>query len=390
MRARSGGHSYAGYSTVGGGVVLDLRHLNAITVNQQHGTAKIGAGAQLVDVNAALDQAGTTLPGGSCPSVGIGGVTLGGGFGLESRRFGLTCDNLLSVQIVTADGRLRSVDAHSDPDLLWALKGGGGGNFGIVTEFVFKTHPVPPRATYFDVSWPWSSADEAIAAWQAWAPHAPDTVTSILHVNAGSPPSLSANGQHLGPSSAVPGLVHPLLSVPGASLQANIEKPWMALQLLLAGCAHLTVAQCHTTGAGPAGTLARQTFTAKSDYVATPLSQAGRAAMIAAAQAPGTGALLCDAYGGAVNRIAPTATAFMHRGPLFCIQYYGSGPSTAWVDQAWQKMRPHVTGHAYQNYIDHSLANWQHAYYGQNLARLQATRQRIDPHHYFHFPQAIP
>ena len=107
-------------------------------------------------------------------------------------------------------------------------------------------------------------------------------------------------------------------------------------------------------------------------------------------QAPGAGALLCDAYGGAVNRVAPTATAFMHRGPLFCIQYYGDGASTAWVDQAWQKMRPHVTGHAYQNYIDHSLANWQHAYYGQNLARLQATRQRIDPHHYFHFPQAIP
>ncbi|MEA2147581.1 MAG: hypothetical protein QOG59_3168 [Solirubrobacteraceae bacterium] len=389
VRARSGGHSYAGYSTIANGVVLDLRKLGAITVDKPGGTATIGAGAQLVDINAKLDSAGVTLPGGSCPSVGIAGVTLGGGFGLESRRFGLTCDSLLSAQIVTADGQLRTVNHQTDADLLWALKGGGGGNFGIVTQFTFKVHPVPANATYFNVSWPWSSADEAIAAWQGWAPHARDTVTSILHVNAGAPPTIAANGQYLGPSSDIPSIVSHLLGVPGASLSANVEKPWLAIQLLLAGCSHLSVAECHTVGAGPVGTLQRQTFVAKSDYVTTPLSHAGRAAMIAAAQTAGAGALLCDAYGGAVNRVAPTATAFMHRGPLFCIQYYGDGAGPAWVDQAWTKMRPHVSGHAYQNYIDASLPDWPHAYYGQNLGRLQATRQRVDPHHYFNFPQAI-
>jgi FAD/FMN-containing dehydrogenase len=88
----------------------------------------VGAGAQLVDINAELDEVGSTLPGGSCPSVGISGVTLGGGFGLESRHFGLTCDSLLAVQIVTADGKLQTVTAQSDRDLLWALKGGGGQN----------------------------------------------------------------------------------------------------------------------------------------------------------------------------------------------------------------------------------------------------------------------
>jgi hypothetical protein len=130
-------------------------------------------------------------------------------------------------------------------------------------------------------------------------------------------------------------------------------------------------------------------FNAKSDYVGTPLPHAGRAAMIAAVEANGSGSLLCDAYGGAINRIAPTATAFVHRHQLFCIQYYGSGATAAWIDQARTKLHPYVSGQAYQNYIDPSLKNWQHAYYGPNLHRLAVTRKRVDPHHYFNFPQAI-
>jgi FAD/FMN-containing dehydrogenase len=335
VRARSGGHSYAGYSTLSHGAVLDLRKLNAITVEKTAGTATVGAGAQLIDINAELDKTGVTLPAGSCPSVGISGVTLGGGFGLEGRNFGLTCDSLIAAEIVTADGQLRTVTEQSDADLLWALKGGGGGNFGVVTEFTFEVHPVPATAAYFEVSWPWSSADEAIAAWQSWAPHAIDAVTSILHLNSGAAPTIEANGQYLGPSADVPGLLRALLAVPGATLHTNVELPYLSLQLLLAGCEKLGVAACHTVGAGPAGTLARETFNAKSDYVATPLPSAGRAAMIAATEASGAGALLCDAYGGAVNRIAPTATAFVHRDPLFCIQYYGDGSGSAWIDQAW-------------------------------------------------------
>src|SRR5205823_6419832 len=102
-------------------------------------------------------------------------------------------------------------------------KGGGGGNFGVVTQFTFRIHPIPPHATYFQVSWPWSSAAEAIAAWQDWAPRAPDTITSILHVNSRPHNSINANGQYLGPNSDVTHLLHPLLSVPGASLAANSE-----------------------------------------------------------------------------------------------------------------------------------------------------------------------
>ncbi|MBV8991057.1 MAG: FAD-dependent oxidoreductase [Solirubrobacterales bacterium] len=389
VRARSGGHSYAGYSTLSGGVVLDMRELNSINVDSHSGTATVGAGAQLIDVYNVLAKAGATLPGGSCPSVGVSGVTLGGGFGLAGRYFGLTADNLVGANIVTADGRLRTVTDQTDADLLWALKGGGGANFGVVTEFTFNVHPLPPSAAYFNVTWPWSSANEGIAAWQSWAPHTTEKITSILHLNSGSPPSINANGQYLGPSTGLQGLLGPLLAVPGAVLSSHLEMPYLQLQLLLAGCAGKTVAACHTVGAAPRGTLPRNTFNAKSDYVATPLPSAGRSAMVAATEASGSGSLLCDSYGGAVNRVAPTATAFAHRQQLFCIQYYGDGSTAAWIDQAWTKMRPYVSGQAYQNYIDPTLQDWPQAYYAENLPRLQATRQRVDPDHYFNFPQAI-
>ena len=389
VRARSGGHSYAGYSTLTNGIVLDLRRLNAVTFDKPNGLVTVGAGAQLIDVYAGLASHGVTVPGGSCPSVGIAGVALGGGFGLASRHLGLTIDSLHAVNIVTADGSLRTVNHSSDPDLFWALRGGGGGNFGIVTEFVFQTHPVPARTTYFQVRWPWPSADGAIDAWQQWAPHTTDKITSILHLNAGGPAAINANGQYLGPAGDLPGLLTPLLSVPGASLSSHHEAPFLAIQLLLANCDGKTVSACHTVNAGPGGTLAREAFNAKSDYVGTALNHAGRAAMIAAAEAPGVGSLLCDAYGGAVGRIDPTATAFAHRHPLFCIQYYGVGGSAAWIDQAWTKLRPHVTGRAYQNYIDPALPDWQDAYYAQNRARLEGIRTQVDPHHYFNFPQAV-
>src|SRR5207248_2436052 len=160
------------------------------------------------------------------------GVTLGGGSGLAARQLGLTADNLRSADIVTADGQLRTVNDRTDGDLLWALKGGGGGNFVVVTAFTFNVHPVPASAAYFNVTWPWSSASDAIAAWQSWAPHATDRITSILHLNSGSPPTISANGQYLGSSAALPGLLAPLLAVPGADLGTNIGLPYLTLQLL--------------------------------------------------------------------------------------------------------------------------------------------------------------
>jgi FAD binding domain/Berberine and berberine like len=393
MRARSGGHSYAGYSTLANGVVLDLSKMRSISVNKRAKTATVGAGAQLIDIYAGLASQGATIPAGSCPSVGVSGVTLGGGMGLAARAFGLTIDNLVGVQIVTADGTIRTVNRNTDPDLLWALRGGGGGNFGIVTQFMFNIHPVPRAVTYFSVSWPWSSASEAIATWQSWAPRSNSQLTSIFHINAAGSPSVTANGQLMGNANGLRGLIGPLLGVPGAQLSTFTTSNYLSMQLLLAGCSGHSLTYCHTEGTRSGGQLQRASFQAKSDYVAKPINAAGRHVLISAAEArsrqPGSGAILFDSYGGAINRVAPTATAFVHRNQMFAVQYLSYNGGGAWLGQTWQAMRPYVSGQAYQNYVDASLPNWQQAYYAQNYARLKATRKRVDPDWFFKFPQAI-
>lgn len=401
--ARSGGHSYGGYSTTSEGVVVDLSRIRAIRANAGSRQAVIGVGAQLIDVYSALSRRGVTVPAGSCPSVGIGGLALGGGFGLASRRFGLTSDNLRGLTIVTADGRARQVDGDSGEDLFWACRGGGGGNFGIVTQLTLRTHRAL-GGSWFRITWPWSSAGAAVAAWQAFAPHAPDSLTSVLSLGTGGsgPPTVSAAGQFFGSPAALRRLLRPLLRVGGASLSVG-GASYMALMLRWAGCLGQSLAACHTQGTRPGGTLARAAFVAKSDYVDMPLPARARATMIdwverrSRTPSLGSGALLLDAYGGAVNRVKPDATAFVHRDQLFSIQYlayYGGAAagraSKAWVRGVHGALRPYVSGSAYQNYIDPDLGSWQRAYYGSNLARLREVKRRYDPDFRFRFRQGIP
>jgi FAD/FMN-containing dehydrogenase len=393
LRARSGGHSYAGYSTLSGGMVLDLRDMRGITVNVGKRTATIGAGSQLIDVYAALAAHGLTIPAGSCPSVGIAGHPIGGGMGLAGRQFGLTADNLLSAQIVTADGRLRTASATSNPDLYWALRGGGGGNFGVVTSFTFRAHPVPRTVAGFIVSWPWSEAAEALAAWLGWAPHAQSKLTSIFHLNGGGgSTSVSVSGQYFGPAGDLGGLLGPLTGVGGAHVSAG-DFGYLQAQLMWAGCSHISMTACHTQGTRPGGTLQRESFQAESDYVSKPLPAPARQALVRATEAranlPGSGAILFDSYGGAINRVKPAATAFVHRNVLCCMQYLSYNGGGSWLSSTFAQMRPYVTGGAYFNYTDPSLKNWQTAYYGSNYRRLQSIRRAVDPHHYFNFPQAI-
>jgi FAD/FMN-containing dehydrogenase len=169
---RGGGHSYTGQS-VSEGLVVSLIPMSTITLDKPSGTAAIGAGALLSEVNIELLQNDRALPTGSCASVGVAGLTLGGGVGFSSRKWGLMCDNLIGVSMVLASGELVHADERTKPELLWACRGGGGGQFGIVTEFRFRTHAVEPIAQ-FSLNWPLDKADDVIAAWQKIAPHAPD------------------------------------------------------------------------------------------------------------------------------------------------------------------------------------------------------------------------
>jgi len=146
---RSGGHSYEGFSQ-SVNVVIDTRRVDGVTLDTAGETVTVGAGASLGTVYEALQDSGFAFSAGSCPTVGVAGHALGGGFGLLARIYGLTCDNLLSVRIVNADSQVLAADPQHEPDLFWACRGGGGGSFGIATEFSFRMQPltdVPTQST---------------------------------------------------------------------------------------------------------------------------------------------------------------------------------------------------------------------------------------------------
>jgi hypothetical protein len=203
---------------------------------------------------------------------------------------------------------------------------------------------------------------------------------------------VNVSGQYFGRASDLGRLLAPLTAVSGAHVSAG-DFGYLQAQLMWAGCSHISQAACHTQGTRPGGTLQRESFQAKSDYVAKPLPAAARQALVRAIEAraniSGSGAILFDSYGGAINQVKPAATAFVHRNALFCMQFLSYNGGGSWLSSTAAQMRPYVTGGAYFNYTDPNLKGWQSAYYGSNYRRLQAIRRDVDPHHYFNFPQAI-
>jgi FAD/FMN-containing dehydrogenase len=334
--------------------------------------------------------------------VGIAGLTLGGGVGFSSRKLGLTCDNLRRVHLVTASGAAIVCDANEHADLFWASRGGGGGNFGIATAFSFRAHRVANVSTY-SVEWPWAQAVEAVRAWQAIAPHAPDGLFSICDLLATDPSAPNArahvvsSGQFFGSEHELRSLIQPLVDAGTPIRVKTATMSYMSAMLKWAGCSG-SVDACHVS---PRGTLGRETFKGASDYVSRPLSQQGIATLVhrieRRQQTLGRGAVLLDAYGGAVNRVPKGATAFVHRDALFSCQYVASwnpgeraGPHLNWVRKTRANMRPYVSGFAYQNYIDPDVVDWKRAYYGSNYRRLVAVKRRYDPGNVFRFRQSIP
>ena len=186
IAVRGGGHSVAGFSTCDDGMVIDLSEMNAVRVDPIAMRATVGGGAVWADVDHETQAHGLGTTGGLVSSTGVAGFTLGGGIGWTMRKFGLACDNLAAADVVTADGRLVHASESENADLLWGLRGGGG-NFGIVTQFEFDLHPLGPMVYAGPIFYPAAAAHDLLHAFRAWAPNAPDEVTAIVNLTSAPP-----------------------------------------------------------------------------------------------------------------------------------------------------------------------------------------------------------
>ncbi|MBI4851577.1 MAG: FAD-binding oxidoreductase [Acidobacteria bacterium] len=381
VTTRCGGHSFAGYSTTTG-LVLDVGLMNVIEINN-NGTAKVGAGARLLDVYSKLIAQGVSIPSGSCPTVGISGVTLGGGIGIFDRQYGLTCDNLIALEIITADGQLIQCDATHHSDLFWALRGGGGGNFGVVVSFIFKTHPIQ-TLTYFSASFRFEDAAKVLIAWQQLAESWPGNLWGQLFFNmaVSSIPKLTFNGYCLGEPSAIEPYWSAFLSATQSTPTAIKVVPQSYHQALLAEYEN-----------SPEYYTARWPTVASSDFfnVALPIEGINVMLQKIHAQKSFSGCVILDLMGGAISHIAPDQTAFIHRNALFSAFYAVTvSPDIipTWQNEMRNLMKPWSNG-AYLSYTDPLIEDWATAYYGENYARLTQIKAKYDPTQVFNFPQGI-
>ena len=393
VTTRSGGHCFAGRSSTEG-IVIDVSPMRSVSVSGD--VATVGAGTRLGDVYDVLDRHGLTVPAGCGPSVGISGLTLGGGMGILGRRYGLTSDHLLGAEVVLADGSIVECDEHNEPDLFWALRGSGGGNFGVVTSLVFGTVPAPP-ATAFHLIWPHAYAADIVGAWQDWSPAAPEDLTAGLHVFApddpGQPPTVSAFGAMLGTESDTLYLLDELVVRSGVDpASATFEHaPYREIKRYLAE---------HGSGDDrPDGHPYN-----KSEFFREPLPAEAVTTLVenlVEGRVPGQSRELdFTPWAGAYNRVPAGATAFAHRDESFLLLHVTvvepDAPAAEreaardWLTRSWASVRPWGTGRVYPNFPDPDLEDWARAYHGTNSERLARVKARYDPDGFFSFHQSIP
>lgn len=370
---RGGGHSYVGASAANGTLVLDLRPLSSIAYDAKTRAVQVASGASLYDVKEHLASHGRGIPTGTCPTVGAAGLTMGGGLGVESRSHGLTADRLTEVQLVLPDGTHLTANSKQHSDIFWALRGGGGGNIGIVTSMRFATHPTSDQGI-FTLTFAGSAAVPVMTGWSKWIRTTDRSRWAGVHVDATGKGGLkvsivgvtTADDEH----AAAKSLVRAIGVSPTATNYRVLNYLDAAVYL------------------GGGTTSARQRFTAGSDVFAS--VDKGAASAIARAvtdrsRAGGTGSALLDPLTGAVADVKRTDTAFPWRDHVASLQWYvGNSPYASahdWISQAHRQVA-HFSSGGYVNYLETGQSA--HHYFGDNLARLAQIRGSHDPHRRLH------
>jgi hypothetical protein len=395
FRVRSGRHSYEELSLVDEGLIIDISALKAATIDPATGTARVGAGLTQQDMWNLLGATGRfAFPLGTMGGVGISGVLQGGGIGMLTRAYGLALDRVSSLQMVTATGQVVEANATTNPDLYWALRGGGGGNFGIVTAFTLELVPVSQVVVY-RLAWRADQFRSVMNYWQHWAPTLHDPhLTCQLTFSSSPDGSLHSEGVYLGTAEQLHALLQPWITECPPSGPVRIEPmSWYMSTVYFNSLDNQCDHPFKTSGA----------------FVDRPLPEQALATIqVAMTSAPAD--VSCDiwmqSFGGAMAQVSPSATAFYHRHAHFILEFGGSWQdrantaagkkATRWTNALRTALQEHTSG-TYVNFVDLDLGSrsrenfeYLHMYYGGNVTRLREIKTAWDPHHVFQFEQSIP
>jgi len=371
---RSGGHSHSGQSTCEGGLVIDLTLMSGIRIDPLAKTARVEPGARLSQVDREAQAYGLAVPLGTVSDTGAAGLTLGGGFGRLSRKYGLACDNLIGADLVTADGRFLRVSAKENPDLLWALRGGGG-NFGVVTSFEYRVHPVGQTLFGGDLVYPFEQARDLLHGFPDFIAAVPDELFVFVFFLPAPDHQrvVRLNLCYCGQVDGAARVLEPL---------RKLGKP---MKDGLAPTHYVTLQSALDAGNPP------RRYYIKGGYVKRFTHELGDAIVDHLESTPADNTVIAIAqFGGAISRVKPTATAYWHREPNHEVIVIGGweDPSGAdatvqWVRGAWHRIQPLTTGY-YVNHGDFDESEGRiRANYGDNYPRLAALKKRYDPGNLF-------
>ena len=388
---RSGGHSYIG-SSLSDGLIIDVSPMSSLTYNVKNGLATIGAGARLGPIYGSLycNHGQRTFTCGSCPSVGLSGIAVGGGYSSQSRLTGLTIDAIRRYEVVLADGSIVQADASHESELFWALRGGGA-SFGIVSEVDVETRPWVPLSVV-TMTWPWAASAQAFAAWSAWIATLPSNATSTTTWSTvtGGSPRLRTQVRSLESLAAAQSLAQSLeYAVGSTSTRTNSST---------------AVPSCTEDGLGT-GTPSKNVSLFATGSIPLSAAEMIKAAFDARVGHPqiaqsDLGQIISHAFGGQVAAVMPSDTAFPHRNATLLSQILSgwSADATesralaniAWVTELRDALQSSYGGGAYLNYPDENLTQWKSAYWGENVSRLQRAKNTYDPDRVFRGRQFVP
>jgi len=370
LAVRGGGHSFPGYSTCDGGLVIDLSPMRTVEVRTDPRMVVAAGGAWGAHVDAATQKYALATPLGQISNTGVAGLTLGGGFGWLSRRFGLACDNLISVELVTADGKARHVSAHDEPDLFWAIRGGGG-NFGVATSFEYRLHPLNPTVIAGHVDFPTAQIKDAIEFYVALITHAPRELSVDL--------SLDRNDDK------TPGVQIYVLYSGDAKSASKVLEPLQRFGKPVKNTIGPYSYQVVQTWFDPPPVDPRHHYL-KGGFVRD--FSVGLIELLTEFRSDEPGGIYCQSANGAVADIPQTATAFSHRNVITNMMLFGTWtersqdePGRTAVRATWSKLAPFTDGY-YVNLNDADPKGTD-SNYGPNVSRLAELKRRYDPQNLF-------